>query len=185
MPQQRSTYRILSIDAGGVRGLLSAVWLQRLGGRLWKHFDLIAGTSTGSACAISNGLPASKMADLVQHHAREFFPGSTTRFWQGLRDFLSHISTNPKCDGQGLEAVLRAIFKGTRFGGSKAKPTLVTAYDAFSRKPVIFKNTRTRFHDLPVWQVCKRLVPRRPTSRLRRVGRRCGNAADRRRCGCG
>ncbi|MFH1921696.1 MAG: hypothetical protein ABIP48_17670 [Planctomycetota bacterium] len=42
-------YRILALDGGGIRGLLTAVWLSRLedvlAKPLWESFDLIAGTS--------------------------------------------------------------------------------------------------------------------------------------------
>ena len=48
-------YRILSIDGGGVRGLLVTVLLQQLDGRLpgWRdQVDLLAGTSTGGIIAL-------------------------------------------------------------------------------------------------------------------------------------
>ena len=44
-------FRILSLDGGGIRGIITAVWLDRLErtleGPVREHFDLIAGTSTG------------------------------------------------------------------------------------------------------------------------------------------
>lgn len=56
-------YRILCLDDGGIRGLIAAIWLQQLEQKLnvplREHFDLAAGTSTGSllACVVSLGLP--------------------------------------------------------------------------------------------------------------------------------
>lgn len=53
-------YRILSLSGGGVRGIFQAVFLSklatRLGGPLSRHFDLIAGTSTGAISSLSVGL---------------------------------------------------------------------------------------------------------------------------------
>ena len=45
------TIEMLSIDGGGMRGIIRAIVLDpmtaRLGGDLWNRFDLIACTSTG------------------------------------------------------------------------------------------------------------------------------------------
>src|SRR4051812_42061796 len=69
--------RILALDGGGIRGLLTAGLLQRLedilrtraGGdpafRLSDYFDLIGGTSTGSiiAAGLSLGMSATEVRD--------------------------------------------------------------------------------------------------------------------------
>lgn len=54
-----STLRILSIDGGGMKGLISAAFMKQfvsLWGidptQLWKHFDVIAGTSVGGIQAL-------------------------------------------------------------------------------------------------------------------------------------
>lgn len=54
-----NTIRILSLDGGGVRGYLSLKFLQNFisrwgvnGNDLWKHFDVIAGTSIGGIQAL-------------------------------------------------------------------------------------------------------------------------------------
>lgn len=53
-------YRILTIDGGGIRGILPATFLSeiedQLGKRIVDHFDLIVGTSTGGIIAIGLGL---------------------------------------------------------------------------------------------------------------------------------
>ncbi|MGQ4647471.1 patatin-like phospholipase family protein [Lyngbya aestuarii] len=45
------TYRILSLDGGGIRGIIAAVTLaeveREINKPLNEHFDLIAATSTG------------------------------------------------------------------------------------------------------------------------------------------
>src|SRR5580692_8285118 len=56
---QRS-YRILSLDGGGIRGVFPAAFLAKLEEHLQhpvgSYFDLIAGTSTGGIIAIGLGL---------------------------------------------------------------------------------------------------------------------------------
>ncbi|HEY4732792.1 MAG TPA: patatin-like phospholipase family protein, partial [Gammaproteobacteria bacterium] len=82
---QTEKYRILALDGGGIRGLITAVWLDRLEkkltGPLYKHFDLIAGTSTGSilACGVAMGLSAGAIIDLYLNNAGAIFPGRASR----------------------------------------------------------------------------------------------------------
>jgi patatin-like phospholipase/acyl hydrolase len=55
LASQSRSYKILSLDGGGVRGILTAVILQRLlevFPDLIKDVDLIAGTSTGGLLAL-------------------------------------------------------------------------------------------------------------------------------------
>ena len=59
----KKTFKILSIDGGGIRGVYSAHILKRIEEefkiKLHDYFDLIAGTSTGSiiAAAIACNIP--------------------------------------------------------------------------------------------------------------------------------
>lgn len=66
------TVRILSIDGGGIRGLIPSVILREIRNRLRSTgrerpfselFDLIAGTSAGSLVALGLALPADKEAE--------------------------------------------------------------------------------------------------------------------------
>jgi patatin-like phospholipase/acyl hydrolase len=54
------TIRVLSLDGGGLRGYLSAIWLDKFvqmwgisGNELWKYFDVITGSSIGGIMALS------------------------------------------------------------------------------------------------------------------------------------
>ena len=73
-----SRYQILSLDGGGIRGVLTAVLLSRLTREepgLLNAIDLYAGTSTGAVLAL--GLAASlspdKLVDLYVAHGRDVF----------------------------------------------------------------------------------------------------------------
>jgi len=154
-------YRILSLDGGGVRGVITAVWLARLedmvGRPLARCFDLIAGTSTGSilACGIAKGVPASEIVDMYLTRGREVFPGTARRLWSRLGRIWDEGLSMPKYDDSGLERVLKGVFGTTTFGALKVKPVLVTAYDTLNREARVLKNDRARYARLPVWQVCK------------------------------
>lgn len=80
-----NSFRILSIDGGGIRGLIPAKVLAQLeedlekefpGKKLHEHFDLICGTSTGSilAIAIALGIPSKDLVDFYKDYASEIFP---------------------------------------------------------------------------------------------------------------
>ena len=70
-------YRILSLDGGGIRGLLSLILLQRLGlnsqleGWL-ERADLLAGTSTGGliALGLAHGVSSSVCASCTKSKDR-------------------------------------------------------------------------------------------------------------------
>ena len=71
--------RILSIDGGGIRGIIPAVLLaelERSTGRPSREtFDFVAGTSTGAvlAAGIAAGIPAAELARLYQRRSAEVF----------------------------------------------------------------------------------------------------------------
>jgi len=73
------TRRILSIDGGGVRGVIPAVALaaleSTLNGRVRDHFDFVAGTSTGAliAAAVAAGVPADRIVEMYLRRAPELF----------------------------------------------------------------------------------------------------------------
>lgn len=160
MPQ-RSTYRVLSLDGGGIRGLITAVWLkkleERLNGPLYEHFDLIAGTSTGAilACGVSKGLSAARIIALYRDQGKTVFPGAASRLWSRATRLFTEGASAPKYDGKGLEAVLKEVFHTTQFQSLKIKPTLITSYDTLGREPVVFKNHRGEYSNLRVWEICK------------------------------
>lgn len=89
-------YRILSLDGGGIRGLFTAVLLDRLATRypkLLQNVDLIAGTSTGgiiALCLAAGKTPADLMI-LYSQHAKEIFDDS---WWDDVKDLGSAIGAD-------------------------------------------------------------------------------------------
>src|ERR1700733_11471271 len=89
-------WRILSIDGGGIRGLIPATILatieQRTGQPIANLFDIIAGTSTGAILALGltrpdqfgrPEFPAKGLRDLYERDAGHIFR-SPASWWENL-----------------------------------------------------------------------------------------------------
>jgi len=111
---ENKPFKILSIDGGGIRGVFPAMFLtnlerelQRRGGeknKIWEHFDLICGTSTGGiiAIALALGIPASEIYEMYLEKAGTIF-GSKKNFIKRIF-YSAHDRTN-------LESLIRNKFK--------------------------------------------------------------------------
>lgn len=145
-------YKILSIDGGGVKGIISSIWLAELEKRLkkplYKYFDLIIGTSSGAiiSCGVGCGRKAKNIADLFEISVPRIFP-QTSNYWPYLYPFLG-----PKYPSKGLEDVLKENFQNSKFGDLKTSVAAI-AYNLSSRKTEIFFNEHDK--NLLVWDVCR------------------------------
>lgn len=156
--------RILSLDGGGIRGLVSCLWLAGVEDALvkagkpgvLKSFDLLAGSSTGAlvACGMAIGMSPLQLADLYREHRHTIFPGIAGRLWSRAGRVFTQGPSAPKYDGRGLDKVLKQVFGKTTLGQLKM-PVLVTSYDTISRRPVIFKSFQPEYRELAVWEVCR------------------------------
>jgi uncharacterized protein len=117
---KRKPFRILSIDGGGIRGILPAAVLalleeRYLGGKsIGNHFDLITGCSTGGilALGLATGLDSKKLLNLYVQHGEEVFPPLRWDFMKvraGLRWLRSarHHSYDPEPLRRHLSHVFR------------------------------------------------------------------------------
>lgn len=157
-------FRILSLDGGGVRGLVTAIILERLENKLQKYeahkpltdyFDVIAGTSTGSliACALAKGWNPSKIKNFYIHNSGNIFPPNKILI-HSILNLIRLGSSRPIYDSEGLITILKYIFGNVKFGELN-KPTIVTSYDTYNRQAVVFKNTKIAHKDIPVWEICR------------------------------
>lgn len=86
MANENKTFKILSIDGGGIKGLYSSTILQVLEERYkcktYECFDMLCGTSTGGliALALSAGKTAKEISDMYVYHGESIFPQKWNRF---------------------------------------------------------------------------------------------------------
>src|SRR5688500_4253111 len=110
------TFRILSVDGGGVRGFLAAsilanmeAYLDRLTSEhqpIGRRFDLITGTSAGGliALALAHGRHAAEVRDLFTELVpRVFGKANRRQAWQRLK--------KPLYGSAPLQDVLTAFFR--------------------------------------------------------------------------
>ncbi len=151
---------ILSIDGGGIRGLIPAIVLAELEARLARAgkakplhscFDLIAGTSTGGIIAAGLAAPkpgarrvaACTAADLVALYEED----GPRIFQNGLFDRVRAALANPaglldeRYDAGPLEDVLAARL-GDRRISEALTLVMLTAYDTVQREAVFMTNCK-------------------------------------------
>lgn len=147
---------ILSIDGGGIRGLLPTMLLQwveeeltteinkilpsdapKAEVRLGEVFDLIAGTSTGGLISMGLGVPdetgrplysMSAFVDLYETKGQIIFPSQSSWGWFGVK-----YSSAP------FDEILRDYFKDLTLR-DLLKPTLITAYDLHQEDLFVFNS---------------------------------------------
>lgn len=147
--------KILSIDGGGIRGLIPALVLAEIeaksGKPIAESFDLIAGTSTGGIIALglakdngskSPAFSANELAQIYINRGREIFSRS---FWQGVSSvgglgdqLYSH---------EGLEKILQEYFADEPLSSCLTN-TLVTSYDIQNRCPLFLKSWRKEYRSV-------------------------------------
>src|SRR5436190_13299530 len=137
------TMKILSIDGGGIRGIIPAMILaeieKRLGEQLHRVFDLIAGTSTGGIITLAVGARSKgdgpyrpgELADMYVENGPEIFHKNVMT---PLRMLL-----RPKYSAEPLERVLEEFFAETMFS-TALTPLLISSYDIEAERPFFFKS---------------------------------------------
>jgi patatin-like phospholipase/acyl hydrolase len=160
-----AVYRILSIDGGGVRGLVPALVLAELERRAGRPvadlFDLVAGTSTGAIIALGLTRPgdgdgprwrATDLDDFYDTGSPRIFGRTPWRVVRTVDGFLA-----PKYDAGPLEDLLRETLGETMLGEALCD-VLITTYDTRARQPYFFKSADVRAgtaDDHPMWRVAR------------------------------
>jgi len=147
---------ILSIDGGGIRGIIPTVFLaefeKRTGKPICDLFDLIAGTSTGGILTAMLTLPtrfgrpkysAEQVLSAYFEHGGEIFHHSLLRSVSTFGGFVK-----PKYSPSGLDAMLDSYLGSARLHATLTE-ILVTAYDMSSSTPWFFKTSFAKDHPLP------------------------------------
>jgi patatin-like phospholipase/acyl hydrolase len=143
--------KVLSLDGGGIRGIIPATVLAELELRAGRPaaelFDLIAGTSTGGILALGlskagpDGRPqfsADQLAELYEREGKHIFSRS---IWHAIAALDNLI--DEKYEANGLERVLQTYFGEARLKDAVTE-VLVTAYELETREPWFFARHKAR-----------------------------------------
>ncbi|MFB2893787.1 patatin-like phospholipase family protein [Aerosakkonemataceae cyanobacterium BLCC-F50] len=159
------TFKILSLDGGGMRGIISARILQEVerqvqekeGKPLHQYFDLIAGTSTGSilAASIATGKTAQQLVNLYRTKGKIIFPPSFLPALQPIIDLFS----SSRYSHEGLIKTLRTELGIIRISQIQHPMILILAYDLLYRNTTFFTNCHPDigarwYDDTPLWEIC-------------------------------
>ncbi|MFA6030733.1 MAG: CBASS cGAMP-activated phospholipase [Elusimicrobiota bacterium] len=113
------SFKILSIDGGGIKGVFPAAFLAaveaRINARVVDYFDFITGTSAGGIVALGLGLGKSavELRDFYVRLGPKVFRGG----WVSRLRHLSFSKYNPKA----LQTALVEVFGACRLGESKTR----------------------------------------------------------------
>src|SRR5215217_7103214 len=113
----KKTFNILSIDGGGIRGLIPAKLLSEVERELqvktgkenlYQHFDLICGTSTGAilAIGIALGIPVRELVDFYKNYATIIFP----RWYLKILPRKTRVFVNSIYSNKSLRKKIEEVF---------------------------------------------------------------------------
>lgn len=127
MPANGAPYRILALDGGGIRGVLTARLLERLDAAVpgfLRDVHLFAGTSTGSiiAAGLAAGLPPGQIKGLYLEKGREIFDDSVL---DDIKDVGKLVGAD--YDIRNLLKVFHRVF-GKGLLGSLGRRVLIPAF---------------------------------------------------------
>lgn len=141
--------RVLSIDGGGIRGIVPATVLASLEARAGRPtsalFDLIAGTSTGGILALALSAPdasgaprwsAAQVVDLYREEGPRIFHRSLAKRVSSADGLLDERYPNAP-----LREVLERYLGGATVDQALTR-VLLTTYDLVGRAPRFFKSWR-------------------------------------------
>ena len=162
-------FSILSIDGGGIRGIIPAMILaeieRRTGHRIAEMFDLIAGTSTGGILALGLTVPqeqnrkrpryeASQLVSFYEEDGKEIFHS----FWRNVVSL--HGLMEERYPSEPIERVLRKYLGDQTRMSQALTEVLITSYEIETCRPFFFtrRNARAkragRF-DPRMWEVAR------------------------------
>jgi len=146
-------FKILSIDGGGLRGIVPLLILKRIEElekkKIHELFDLIVGTSTGGiiACGLTatkDGItPILSIDELIELYTSKgdiIFPQNKGF----IKNIVKKINSvfNPEYSANGLDKLLTDYFGDVNLNQT-LKPIIVTSYDLKQNEVLMFKSRKS------------------------------------------
>ncbi len=157
--------KILSIDGGGIRGIIPAMLLAEIEKRtkrpIARLFDLIAGTSTGGILALGLSIPKTPPAPLyAASQLLEIYVRDGNRIFSRSLFHRAAACGNlrrAKYPATGIEQVLLEYFGNSRLSDA-ATDVLITSYEIERSFPFFFRSAIARErsdYDFPAREVAR------------------------------
>jgi patatin-like phospholipase/acyl hydrolase len=145
-PDEGKSFRILSLDGGGIRGVFPAALLARVEEHLeypiGRYFDLIAGTSTGGIIAIGLGLglPAREILKLYAEEGPAIFDqrhGAVENWVRQKMRAMAHLLVT-KHSSEPLRRALEGVLHRRKLGESRTR-LVIPAWHPVLERVYIYK----------------------------------------------
>lgn len=156
--EARKKVRILSLDGGGIRGVIPATIMQYVEqqliqktndphARIADYFDMIVGTSTGGILACYYLAPSDQQSGPVSKYTAEqalsiyaarggeIFNDAKKSTWLGLRQLFNATRFSPK----NIEGIFKEVFGDLQLQ-ELVKPCIVTTYNMQTGETVFFNS---------------------------------------------
>ncbi len=158
-------HRMLALDGGGIRGLLTLGILEKIealvcptGGRLCDYFDYIAGTSTGAiiAAGLARGMRVADLVDFYRSSGKQMFEHSwlieRVKYFYTADPLKAKLQTvfgqNTNLDPDNLKCLLLVVTKNvTTDSPWPISSNPEAKYNDVSRKDCNLK--------IPLWQLVR------------------------------
>lgn len=173
--EERKKIRVLSIDGGGIKGIIPATILVYLEQKLQEfsnnkeariadYFDLIAGTSTGGILTCAYLIPdannpsrpkltAEQALSLYLDDGKHIF---SLPLWRKISTLFGWV--DEKYSHRNMERLLKKHFGAKTRLSQLLKPCLIPAYDIHQNRAVFFNSLNaqdTPARDTKIWQVAR------------------------------
>nr|CAB3491767.1 unnamed protein product [Digitaria exilis] len=156
--QQERVLTVLSVDGGGIRGLVPATILARLeaflqekdghDARIADYFDVIAGTSTGGLIAAMLSAPgkdnrllfaAKDINKFYLENGPKIFPQKGGWVPSMVQSAWDKLRGGPKYDGKFLHETINNLLKDTKVADTLSNVILPT-FDVKRMQPILFNS---------------------------------------------
>lgn len=152
VPKKEKELRILSIDGGGMKGVIPSQYLTRIekyiNGSVLDHFDIITGTSTGGiiALALSTGMSSQEIFTLYSEEGNRIF--AKKKLGKGV--------FQPVYSNDGLKKLLKEKFKDNKIKDAQTM-LCIPSIENHNANPKVYKTPHNKDYiydeSMYMWEV--------------------------------
>jgi predicted acylesterase/phospholipase RssA len=132
-------YNIVSIDGGGIRGLIPAIWISELERRTGlsscSMFHMMAGTSTGAIIAAGLSLPNKHDNKIPRHRAVDIvklYSANSNRVFSKQQSMLNILGLSYRYKDDGRKTLFNEYFENTKLSQTLTDLVITTVQSGHS-----------------------------------------------------